>query len=124
MKWLLLAAALVGCSLNDVSLLTGVDASACYAGGEQHFHAQLVAGGAYGTMIDGKPVMWPVGYKGRHAGSTVEVVGPAGTVVATTGKWYSFGPGVISDLDAQATQARLNAVAVAACGTKEIAPGQ
>jgi hypothetical protein len=109
---------------HGVALLTGVDAHGCYSGGEGHAENQLVAGGDYGTMFDGKPVMWPVGYTGRWVGSEVEVINDKGEVVATTGRRYSFGFGPISDLDAKATQARLGAFPVGAnCGgdLKELA---
>jgi len=106
---------LLGCNGEPVGLLTGVDPNACWAGGEARFEGLLVAGGDYGITLDGKPVMWPDGFTGRRVGPEVEVLDGRGHVVATTGRWYRFAVGYISDADALARQARLGAVVASTC---------
>lgn len=69
-----------------VALLT--DDLGCYAGGERHWTAQLVADAEYGTTFEGLPVVWPRGFTGRRVGSEVEVRDAAGHVRATTGRRY------------------------------------
>jgi hypothetical protein len=72
---------------GPVALLTGVDS--CYAGGESAtFGGLLVADPTYGTAINGRPIMWPVGFTGVAAGSEVAVRNGDGKVVATTGRKY------------------------------------
>jgi hypothetical protein len=91
---LALALSLVGCSAGlgfPTTLLTGSDPNACYAGGEQHVEGQLLVDEEYGTSLDGRPVIWPVGYSGvRLFWGEVQVLDPAGKVVATTGKRYQL----------------------------------
>ena len=87
---LALAISLLSCGLFEVQLLTGTDPRSCYAGGEGHFEGVLVAGGEYGTTLNGKPVMWPVGWTGRRVGFEVEVFDGAGKVRAITGRRYRF----------------------------------
>jgi hypothetical protein len=60
----------------------------CYAGGEHPVTAELVADAEHGTTFGGLPVVWPLGFTGRRAGSEVEVLDPAGNVRATTGRIY------------------------------------
>lgn len=93
---LALALCLLGCNSQPVAVLTGVDANACYAGGESGPTALLVVDPKYGTSFDGKPLMWPVGYTGRRLGDEVEVLNAAGTVVATTGRLYHISMGYVS----------------------------
>jgi hypothetical protein len=38
------------------------------------------------------PVLWPPGFTGRWVGSEIEVLDPAGSVVATTGRRYYISP--------------------------------
>lgn len=83
-----LAAFLVWSRTGPVALLTGVDS--CWAGGAQGYGGLLSADPVNGTSLRGKPVMWPIGYSARHAGSEVEVLNTVGTVVATTGRVYYF----------------------------------
>jgi hypothetical protein len=95
---LALALWLLGCGLaaprgEPVDLLTGVDS--CYAGGQQGVEGPLVADPEYGTRLNGKPVMWPVGFTGvRLVGGEVAVLDTGGKVVVTTGRRYylSYGP--------------------------------
>jgi len=92
---------------EPVNLLTGD------AGGYTQWHANgvrsclglnirglLVVDEKYGTAIDSPqagvapmPVMWPLGFTGRRAGSEVEVLDPTGDVVATTGRNYRLDGG-------------------------------
>src|SRR3954464_9172749 len=71
---------------DRVELLT--DVLACYAGGESPLTAVLVADAEHGTTFNGLPVVWPVGFAGRRAGSEVEVLDAAGNVRAATGRRY------------------------------------
>jgi len=74
---------------GPVSLLTGVDS--CWAGGSSESAGGLLtADPVYGTSINGRAVMWPIGYSARHAGFEVAVLNAAGNVVATTGRVYVF----------------------------------
>jgi hypothetical protein len=84
---LALGLCLLGCGSGaPVQLLTGP--LMCYAGGEQGSAGSLVADPEYGTRFNGKPVMWPEGFTGVRTGGKVEVLGPAGNTVATTGRRY------------------------------------
>ena len=104
---LALALCVAGCSsagLSDgrVELLTGVDPNICYAGGEGGETGSLVVDPKHGTSFNGHPVAWPNGFTARRAGSEVEVLDAAGTVVATTGRVYHIsvappGPGAEPD---------------------------
>jgi hypothetical protein len=94
---LALALCLLGCSGEPVTLLTGVDPDACYAGGETGMTGRLVVDPKYGTSFNGKPVMWPVGFTARRAGAEVEVLDAQGTVRATTGRTYHISIGYVSD---------------------------
>jgi hypothetical protein len=111
---------LVGCVFGEVELLTGTDAHGCYAGGEGHYEGPLVAGGEYGTTVNGKPVMWPVGWTGRRVGFEVEVLDDTGKVRAITGKRYKFDLGPISNPDNQARLESLGAADESACGPMEV----
>jgi hypothetical protein len=73
-------------------VLTGV--SGCYLGGESGVAGMLLADPDYGTSLNGKPVMWPVGFTGVRVGSELVVLNSAGTVIAKTGSEYyiSIGP--------------------------------
>jgi len=82
-------------STEPVALLTGVDS--CWAGGAPGDGGLLTADAAHGTSLRGKPVMWPVGYSARRAGSEVEVLNAKGAVVATTGRVYYFAEARVSD---------------------------
>jgi hypothetical protein len=99
---LALALCLLGCGLmpGPVELLTGVDA--CYAGGEHAtFGGLLVADSTYGTPINSRPIMWPVGFTGVRLGfgGEVAVRNRDGKVVATTGREYrlSSAPHVLDE---------------------------
>jgi hypothetical protein len=85
-----LASCLSGCDRPGVQvpLLTGVSPDACYAGGESGMTGPLVADATYGTSFNGRPVMWPVGFRARLAGDEVEVLDSGGRVRATTGRVY------------------------------------
>jgi hypothetical protein len=90
---LALALCLLGCSApkgEPVDLLTGIEA--CYAGGQRPSYAGVLAPDPeYGTQIDGRPVMWPVGYTGlRLTGGEIAVLDRSGNVVATTGRAYAI----------------------------------
>ena len=112
---LALALSLLSCGVFEVQLLTGTDPRGCYAGGEGQFEGLLVAGGEYGTTLNGKPVMWPVGWTGRRVGFEVEVLDGAGTVRAITGRRYRFAVGPIPDPENAAKAESLGAAVVAAC---------
>lgn len=71
---------------EPVPLLTG--ALGCYAGGEGGPTARLIVDPNYGTSFDGQPVMWPLGYTARRAGSEVVILDTQGRVKATTGRSY------------------------------------
>lgn len=44
----------------------------------------------FGPPRAAKPVAWPTGYTGRRVAGQIEVVGPDGRVVATTGNHYEL----------------------------------
>jgi hypothetical protein len=50
----------------------------------------LLAGTAWKVGNRTIPLTWPPGYTARHSGLNVEVLGPAGSVVAVTGRMYSI----------------------------------
>ena len=92
---LVLSALISGASLSPVGqpgqpveLLTGV--TACWAGGEQAtFGGVLVADPTFGTAMNGRPIMWPVGFSGAwRADGEVAVMNRDGKVLATTGRVY------------------------------------
>ena len=93
---LALALGLSGCAVfgEPVELLTGVSPVACYAGGESGMTGPLVVDPEHGTSLNGKPVMWPIGFTGRRVGVDVQVLDAEGRVRATTGRVYhiSFAP--------------------------------
>jgi len=102
--------------LDRVELLTGLES--CYAGGESPtYQGVLVLDPEYGTRIDGKgPVMWPVGYAGRGLRwGGVEVLDPAGNVVATTGKAYAIAPAPRQEEETQWHMDRAGAIAAPNC---------
>ena len=73
-------------------MLAGV--SGCYAGGETGAPGLLVVDPDYRTSLNGRPVMWPLGFTGVRDGGEVRVLDSAGKVIATTGRQYfiSHGP--------------------------------
>ena len=86
-----------------IHLLTGVDG--CWAGGESSsgITGVLLPDPTSGTSINGKPIMWPVGFTGRRLpDGEVEVVDPDGRVLATTGRTYHLSIGVVSGKAASA----------------------
>jgi hypothetical protein len=87
---LALAILVLGCSIgNPVHLMTGP--SDCYLGGEVGSEGVLRADPKYGTVFNGMPVIWPVGFTGIPVtGGEVAVLNEAGLVVATTGKEYGM----------------------------------
>src|SRR6266567_5163790 len=87
---LALAILVLGCSMGDpVHLMTGP--SDCYLGGEVGHEGVLRADPKYGTVFDGTPVIWPVGFTDiRVTGGEVAVLNEVGRVVATTGKKYGM----------------------------------
>jgi len=111
---LVLTLSLWGCSQappptsGPVDLLTGVDA--VWAGGESPSIAGLlVADPAFGTTINGRPVMWPLGFTGqRLPNGEVAVLNQKGKVVATTGRVYA-----LSEAPTPSEAERLHAYAVA-----------
>jgi hypothetical protein len=70
----------------------------CYTNSAE---GQLMVDPRYGTTIVDSdvgatapvPVMWRLGFTGRRAGSEVEVLDPAGNLVATTGRRYRIAGG-------------------------------
>jgi len=112
-----LAMAACGMSGQPVALLTGVDG--CYAGGETGHRDVLLADPDYGTSFSGKPVMWPVGFRGVRVGEQIQVLDSGGTVVATTGRAYylAIGP-VMGSSESRQLMDRVGAYPVAAntCG--------
>jgi hypothetical protein len=88
---LTLVLCLSGCQAavgEPVDLLTGVEPNSCFAGGETGTTGPLVVDPKYGTSLNGKPVMWPVGFTARRVGGEVKVLDGAGNVRATTGRLY------------------------------------
>jgi hypothetical protein len=108
---LALALCLLGCG-EPIELMTGVDHS-CWAGGGPTVQGPLLSDPEYGTAIKQElsrgrpsdrsivPVMWPTGFTGRHVGLEVEVLDPAGNVVAVTGRRYLLVPGPVRGPDYQ-----------------------
>jgi hypothetical protein len=115
-----LALCLVGCGAGSgepVELLTGL--TGCYAGGESSsgMNGVLVPDPSYGTSFGGMPVMWPMGFTGRHVGSEVEVLDPKGNVLATTGKTYHMSRAYVRTDEAQQMIGSVGAFpAAAGCG--------
>jgi hypothetical protein len=104
-----LGIAVVGCGPNaHVPLLTGdnpdgdLPSGACYTNVAS---GPLIADPVFGTVIQDAtggpvpgpvvPVMWPVGYTAREAGSEIEVVSGVGVVVAKTGNRYQIEGGYV-----------------------------
>jgi len=125
-----LAVTLLGCGLppapDRVELLTGIES--CYAGGQQPSYAGvLVAHPVYGTQINGRPVMWTVGYTGRRlANGDIEVLNRSGEIVATTGKAYAIAPVPWQRQDVQRLLDGLNAIGAPDCypwDFEEVPPG-
>jgi hypothetical protein len=97
---------------EPVELLTGVSAE-CWAGAGPTVEGPLLSDPKAGTTIkqelsrgqpsDGSivPVMWPTGYTGRRVGLEVEVLDPAGNVVAVTGRRYLLEAGPVRGPDYQ-----------------------
>ena len=98
---------------EPVDLLTGVEA--CYAGGESPTIAgRLLADPDYGTTMNDRPIMWPVGFTGvRETGGEVAVLNRAGKVVAMTGKRYALSPAPVPAGDAGRLLHKINAFAAA-----------
>ena len=91
----------VGCGTDPVPLLTGAPLAggACFTNWAE---GQLVADGNYGTAIvdydvggTATPVAWRPGFTARRVASEVEVLDPAGHVVATTGRRYRIDGGYV-----------------------------
>src|SRR5438034_1861126 len=112
---LVLTLCLVGCAFGQVELLTGTDAHGCYAGGESHFEGLLAVDQKWGTSINGKPAVWPVGWTGRRVGLEVEVLDDTGKVRAITGRRYYFAVGPISEPDSLARLKGIVAATVSSC---------
>jgi hypothetical protein len=106
---LALALGVLGCA--PAALLTGVPPGfptdgepACFTNSA---HGRLVADPTYGTAVvdtDGNPantvavpVMWRPGFSARRAGGEIEVMDPAGNVVATTGRVYRIDGGYVGE---------------------------
>jgi hypothetical protein len=97
-----LALCLLGCgspapSAEPVQLLTGArpfDEEECSP--DAYEASELLTDSQYGTALASflagqrVPVMWPLGFTGRRAGSEVAVLDAAGNVVAITGQSYSI----------------------------------
>lgn len=115
---LVLALAVVGCepsSSDSVLLVTGAPTMAKGLNGEiacftNAASGPLVTDPRYGTAIVDRggpnpqnnvaiPVAWRPGFSGRRAGSEVEVLDPAGNIVAVTGREYLIeGGGVTPEI--------------------------
>ena len=54
---------------------------------------QLTVDGASTLVVQGKPILWPLGYVGRARGDVIEILNPAGEVVARTGDVIQVGGG-------------------------------
>lgn len=114
--FVLLVAILSGCGVDtSVQLLTGTDPHGCYAGGESHFEGLLAVDQKWGTSINGKPAIWPVGWTGRRVGLEVEVLDDAGKVRAITGRRYYFAVGPISNPESLARLKGIVAATVSSC---------
>jgi hypothetical protein len=87
---------------GPIELLTGV--TGCYAGGESSsgITGALVPDPNAGTAINGTPIMWPVHFTARRAGSEVEVLDEHGKVLATTGRTYHLSRGPVSGVSSDA----------------------
>lgn len=98
-----------------VELLTGVEG--CYAGGQSPSYAGvLVPDPVYGTSIDGRPVMWTVGYTGmRLPSGEIVVSNTSGEVIATTGKAYAISPAPFQPGEAGRLLELLNAIPAPDC---------
>jgi hypothetical protein len=75
-----------------VWLVTGPDPNrgACFT---NYIDGVLVIDPVSGTAVTDSSIlttrlMWPTGYSARHVGAQVQVVGPDGRAVATTGNRY------------------------------------
>jgi hypothetical protein len=122
MRWLstalVLGLCLLGCGLAPapIALLTGVDG--CYAGGEGGVAGSLLVDSEYGTSLDGKPVMWPVGFTAVPVGREVQVLDSAGHVVATTGREYFISIGYVGSQEKQRLIESIGGITAAAnCAT-------
>jgi hypothetical protein len=98
---LVTGALLVGCGLmpsTPVRLLTGSPSTGCFLASTT---GTLVADATYGTaivdmagLVEAPPergplaLAWRPGFAGRQVGGEIEVLDPAGHVVATTGQRY------------------------------------
>ena len=96
---LVIAICLSGCSAlpaDRVQLLTGVPPAGQGGGCYTYFVVgRLVVDPEYGTAFEDASggttlVMWLPRYSARRAGSEVEVLDPAGNVLATTGRRYQI----------------------------------
>ncbi len=116
---LALAILVLGCSIgNPVHLLTGP--SNCYAGGEVGHEGVLRADPKYGTVFQGVPVIWPVGFTGTPVpGGEVAVLNEAGLVVATTGKEYGMARAHPGDDATRLLSERGGFVAAVKCGAPQ-----
>jgi hypothetical protein len=117
---LALGLCLLGCGPSvlpgdRVALLTGVEG--CYAGAQSPSYAGvLVPDPEYGTRIDGRPVMWTVGYTGmRLPTGEIAVLNTSGEVIATTGKAYAISPAPFQPGEAGRLLQRLNAIPAPDC---------
>lgn len=114
---LALGLCLLGCGPagDQVPLLTGIEA--CWAGGQSPSYAGvLVPDPEYGTRIDGRPVMWTVGYTGRRLPTgEIAVLNTSGEVIATTGKAYAISPVPPQRDEARSLLQRLNAIPAPDC---------
>lgn len=45
------------------------------------------------VVVQGEPIVWPLGYVGRARGEVIEILNPAGEVVARTGDMIEAGGG-------------------------------
>jgi hypothetical protein len=89
-----------GCGSGpSVKLLTGRGSLGPLASGMVSCYTDFASGvltvdATYGTAITDQgqttPVMWPLGYIGRQAGSQVDVLDGAGTLRARTGNHYQI----------------------------------
>jgi hypothetical protein len=127
---LALGLCLLGCDSvvplwDRVDLLTGADNDICYAGGEPHPEGLLLVDPAYGTSHNGAPVMWPLGYTGRRAGSEVVVFDEEGKAVAITGRRYRLAMGwMMSNPEGERLLETIDAFPTSPCIAEVLADGR
>ena len=54
---------------------------------------ELVVHPDWGVVVQGETIVWPLGYVGRPRGDVIEILNPAGEVVARTGDVIQAGGG-------------------------------